>query len=317
MVADMGLGYGYGLVRCGRGHVHSGRHGAAGLLVYYHDADGRPYVLLQQRAMWGPGGGTWGLFGGGRHVHEDPVAAALRETAEECTLEVSAVRLHGVLSDDHGGWTYHTVVGSLGGRAPVRPASMESRDAAWVRADEVERLRLFAPFAESWSGLRETALTRLTLVVDGANVMGSRPDGWWRDRRGAATRLRDRLGLLAAGGIEHPPFDVCYPEVVLVVEGAARDIGPGGAAAAGVRVVAARRSGDDSIVDVVESHEDGVSYLVVTADRELRARCTAAAADVIGPRWLLDRLDRLDGAGRPDQPERSGRPGRPDRPDRP
>jgi 8-oxo-dGTP diphosphatase len=306
MVAVMGYGDGYGLVRCGRGHVHSGRHGAAGLLVYYHDTGGRPHILLQQRAMWGPGGGTWGLFGGGRHGDEDAVTAALRETAEECTLEVSAVRLHGVLSDDHGGWSYHTVVGSLGGRAPVRPASMESRDAAWVRADEVERLRLFAPFAESWSRLRETALTRLTLVVDAANVMGSRPDGWWRDRRGAATRLRDRLGPLAAAGIAHPPFDVCYPEVVLVVEGAARGIGPGGAGGAdgadgadgtggaGVRVVAARGSGDDSIVDVVSSREEGVSYLVVTADRELRARCTAAGANVIGPRWLLDRLDRLD-----------------------
>ena len=309
MVADMG--HGYGLVRCERGHVHSGRHGAAGLLVYYHDADGRPYILLQQRALWGPGGGTWGLFGGGRHGHEDAVAAALRETAEECTLEVSAVRLHGVLSDDHGGWVYHTVVGSLGGRAPVRPASMESRDAAWVRADEVERLRLFTPFAEGWSRLRETALTRLTLVVDAANVMGSRPDGWWRDRRAAATRLRDRLGLLAAAGMAYPPFDVRYPEVVLVVEGAARDIGPGGpdgvdgaagAGRTGVRVVAARGSGDDSIVDVVSSREDGVSYLVVTADRELRARCTAAAADVIGPRWLLERLDGLD---RSERSERS------------
>jgi 8-oxo-dGTP pyrophosphatase MutT (NUDIX family) len=285
------MGYGYGLVRCERGHVHSGRHGAAGLLVYYHDAEGRAYVLLQQRAIWGPGGGTWGLFGGGRHGHEDAVTAALRETAEECTLEVSAVRLHGVLSDDHGGWTYHTVVGSLDGRTPVRPASMESRDAAWVRSDEVERLPLFAPFEESWSRLRETALTRLTLVVDGANVMGSRPDGWWRDRRAAAARLRDRLGLLAATGIAHPPFDVRYPEVVLVVEGAARDIAP---TDTGVRIVAARGSGDDSIVDVVSAGERGVAYLVVTADRELRARCAAAAAEVIGPRWLLDRLDRLD-----------------------
>jgi 8-oxo-dGTP pyrophosphatase MutT (NUDIX family) len=284
-----------GLVRCGRGHLHSGRYGGAGLLVYYHDTAGPPYVLLQQRALWGPGGGTWGLFGGGRHRDEDAVAAALRETAEECTLEVSAVWLHGVLSDDHGGWAFHTVVGSLAERAVVRPASMESKDAAWVRADEVEGMRLFGPFAENWRRLRETALTRLRLVVDAANVMGSRPDGWWRDRAGAAARLRDQLAGPARNGVPYPPFDVCYPEVVLVVEGAARGI----ESSDPVRVVAARGSGDDAIVDVVREAPDGVSTLVVTADRELRARVTAAGVRtggaesgvrVAGPRWLLDQL---------------------------
>jgi 8-oxo-dGTP pyrophosphatase MutT (NUDIX family) len=275
-----------GLVRCGRGHLHSGRYGGAGLLVYYHDADGRPYVLLQHRALWGSGGGTWGLFGGGRHRNEDVIAAAMRETAEECTLDIDAVRLHGVLSDDHGGWTYHTVVGSLPMRLPVRPASSESRDAAWVRADQVEELKLFQPFAENWARLRDSAMTRVRLVVDAANVMGSRPDGWWRDRAAAAGRLRDQLTELVRAGIHYPPFDVCYPEAVLVVEGAARGI----AAADGIRVVAAPGSGDDAIVDVVAAAEDGVSSLVVTADRELRARCTAAGAEVTGPRWLLDRL---------------------------
>jgi 8-oxo-dGTP pyrophosphatase MutT (NUDIX family) len=274
-----------GLVWCERGHVHSGRHGGAGLLVYYRDAAGVPYILLQHRGLWGPGGGSWGLFGGGRHHDEDAVTAALRETAEECTLETSAVRLHGVLSDDHGGWAYHTVVGSLDGPVPVQPASVESRGAAWVHADEVARLRLFTPFAESWPRLRETALTRLRLVVDAANVMGSRPDGWWRDRAGAAARLRDQLAPLARSGIPYPPFDICFPEVVLVVEGAARGIG----GSAAVHVVAAPGSGDDTIVDVAAA-EDGVSTLVVTADRELRARVTAAGAAITGPRWLLDQL---------------------------
>src|SRR5262245_50915938 len=130
----MGRGSGMtnGLVRCGRGHVHSGRYGASGLLVYCRDGDAPPPVLLQQRALWGTGGGSGGLFGGGRHRDEDPIAAALRETAEESTLDVSAVRLHGMLSDDHGGWTFCTVVGSVDEPVPVRPASMESRDARWV-----------------------------------------------------------------------------------------------------------------------------------------------------------------------------------------
>ncbi|HEY2239800.1 MAG TPA: hypothetical protein VGI21_13475 [Streptosporangiaceae bacterium] len=42
--------------------------------------------------------------------------------------------------------------------------------------------------------------TRVTIIVDGANVVGSRPDGWWRDRAGAAVRLHDNLAKLAERG---------------------------------------------------------------------------------------------------------------------
>ena len=71
------------------------------------------------------------------------------------------------------------------------------------------------------------------LIVDAANVVGSRPDGWWRDRAGAAARLRDSLAPVAAAGL--PPELPAPVEVVLVVEGAARDVpahrrGPGGGA---------------------------------------------------------------------------------------
>jgi len=40
----------------------------------------------------------------------------------------------------------------------------------------------------------------VTIIVDVANVMGSRPDGWWRDRAGAAVRLHDQVARLAASG---------------------------------------------------------------------------------------------------------------------
>src|SRR5207249_4346630 len=75
------------------------------------------------------------------------------------------------------------------------------------------------------------------LVVDAANVVGSVPDGWWRDRAGATVRLRDRLARLAETGVADlaPPLDV-----LLVVEGAARDV----PATAGVRVCSAPGSGD-------------------------------------------------------------------------
>ncbi|MGP3942275.1 NTP pyrophosphohydrolase [Streptomyces sp. 6N106] len=125
------------------------------------------------------------------------------------------------------------------------------------------------------------------VVVDAANVIGSVPDGWWRDRRGAAERLRDRLAVLAGTGLPdrpgvpgwatRPPVDI-----VMVVEGAARGIEP----VEGVRVESAPGSGDDHIVRVVAAREEGRPCLVVTADQELRARVTALGAQVTGPRTV-------------------------------
>ncbi|MET7375153.1 hypothetical protein [Micromonospora arida] len=119
------------------------------------------------------------------------------------------------------------------------------------------------------------------LIVDGANVVGSRPNGWWRDRAAAAARLRDSLAPVATIGL---PARLTAPvEVVLVVEGAARDV-PG---TEGVRVVSAAGSGDDTVVELVEGAPRR-RRLVVTADRELRGRVTALGAEVYGPRWLRE-----------------------------
>jgi hypothetical protein len=115
------------------------------------------------------------------------------------------------------------------------------------------------------------------LIVDAANVVGSRPDGWWRDRAGATARLRDALAPIAATGLPGLPPPV---EVVLVVEGAARDV-PG---TAGVRVVRAAGSGDDAIVDLVRIEAGQRRCVVVTADRALRERVAALGAEVRGPR---------------------------------
>ena len=115
------------------------------------------------------------------------------------------------------------------------------------------------------------------VIVDGANVVGSVPDGWWRDRPGAAVRLRDRLAPLRATGLP----EVAGPiEIVLVVEGQARDIPQ---AAGGVRVERASRSGDDKIVDLVRAEGADRRTIVVTADRGLRDRVTALGAEVRGP----------------------------------
>ncbi|MER7752550.1 NTP pyrophosphohydrolase [Kitasatospora sp. NPDC097643] len=129
-------------------------------------------------------------------------------------------------------------------------------------------------------GTEETGSDLPLLVVDGANVVGSVPDGWWRDRHGAAERLRDALVTVAGQGLPDLPGPL---DVVLVVEGAARGV-PGRPE---VRVVAAVGSGDDRIVELVRAARAEHPHrhcLVVTADRELRARVGALGAAVTGPR---------------------------------
>ncbi|MDQ1035588.1 hypothetical protein QFZ75_002004 [Streptomyces sp. V3I8] len=116
------------------------------------------------------------------------------------------------------------------------------------------------------------------VIVDAANVVGSVPDGWWRDRRGAAERVRDRLVPYAEDGLPGAPGPV---ELVLVVEGGARGV----TSVPGVRVDAAPGSGDDRIVELVAEHPRR-ARLVVTADRELRRRVTELGAEVTGPRTV-------------------------------
>ncbi|MGX1559970.1 NTP pyrophosphohydrolase [Streptomyces sp. NPDC055506] len=113
------------------------------------------------------------------------------------------------------------------------------------------------------------------VVVDAANVVGSVPDGWWRDRRGAGERLRDRLASEGVPGVSGPV------EIVLVVEGAARGV----ESVPGVRVESAPGSGDDHIVEVV-GRAAGRPVLVITADRELRRRVGELGAEVAGPRTV-------------------------------
>ncbi len=118
------------------------------------------------------------------------------------------------------------------------------------------------------------------LVIDAANVIGSRPTGWWRDRSGAARRFTERVRAAVASGALDAP-------VTIVLEGRARP-GADEGAVDGVEVVHAAGEGDDTIAAVAEANVD---VTVVTADRELAGRARAAGADVVGPNWLLDRLD--------------------------
>lgn len=113
------------------------------------------------------------------------------------------------------------------------------------------------------------------IIIDAANVVGSTPDGWWRDRRGATRRLRDRLGNLAHHGLarwpQPPPLTV-----ILVAEGKARGL----PSTDNVTVIDAPGPGDDTIVDLVTDHQPR-PVLVVTSDRGLTRRVAAAKGQTL------------------------------------
>jgi hypothetical protein len=119
------------------------------------------------------------------------------------------------------------------------------------------------------------------LLVDAANVVGSRPTGWWRDRPGAARDLVARVRAAVADGALAPP-------VVVVLEGQARR-GVAEGVADGVEVVHAAGVGDDTLAALAAPRDDG-PVVLVSADRALGARVRDRGGDVVGPRWLLDRL---------------------------
>lgn len=274
---------GDGWTECARGHRHWGVHGASGLLAVHHDEHGTPHVLMQKRSWWSHHGGTWGLPGGARDSHEDAVATALREAREEAALLPDGLRVQGVYLDDHGGWTFQTVIAQADGLLAAAPANGESAELRWLPLDQIAARKLHPGFAESWTEI-QLALPPATLVLDVANIVGARAErGWWNDRLGAATKL---VREVAGRGFTHPVLTEWFPRVVAVVEGAAKAAPEAGE----VEVVAAQGSGDDAIVEVVRHAKPWESVLVITADRGLKERVEALGATTTGPRWLLGQL---------------------------
>jgi len=126
------------------------------------------------------------------------------------------------------------------------------------------------------------------LVIDAANVVGSRPTSWWKDRSKAASELVGRLRAGAASGRLPTP-------VVVVLEGKAR-AGVQEGAVDGVEVVHARGAGDDALVAVANEASEPV--LLVSADRGLRTRVERLGVCVVGPSWIWDRLDTQQASAR-------------------
>jgi 8-oxo-dGTP pyrophosphatase MutT (NUDIX family) len=135
---------------CAQGHRHWGRAGAAGLLLHRDGAAGSE-VLLQHRASWSHHGGTWGTPGGALHDGEPADVGALRELQEELGLRPDDVVLGAHSVDDHGGWSYTTVLAR-----PARPIDVadlrldgESVGVAWLPLAGLDEVELHPGLAAS------------------------------------------------------------------------------------------------------------------------------------------------------------------------
>jgi predicted RNA-binding protein with PIN domain len=119
-------------------------------------------------------------------------------------------------------------------------------------------------------------------IVDGMNVIGTRPDGWWRDRDEAMAKLVDELERFAAATgdditvvFERPPNPPLRSTVIEVTHARKR-----GADAA-----------DYEILRIVEAHDDPASLHVVTSDHWLSDAARAAGATVEPSAGFRTRLE--------------------------
>ena len=151
-----------------------------------------------------------------------------------------------------------------------------------------------------------TQAAQSRVFVDGNNVMGSRPDGWWRDRAGAARRLVAEIIPLALGhggawtivfDGQEPPAMPPSPRFLTVIHTGHR-----------------RRDGaDDRIVKLLHERSDRAASLVYTSDAKLRTRVKALGTQVMGSGTLLRQIATLlatmeptDNGHSPDSTDGSG-----------
>lgn len=279
------------------GERYWGRFGAAGLLA----VDARRGVLLQHRVAWSHFGGTWGLPGGALHEGESARDGALREAQEEAGIPDGAVRARFASVLDLTIWSYTTVIADVvHGFDPVI-SDPESLALEWVPIEEVEQRPLHPGFADAWPKLKPLLAVHPAVVVDAANVVGSVPDGWWKDRAGAAERLRARLTGWAANGVAAEEFGVelhrSYPQVSMVVEGEARAIADAGERQAGGgrgRGGGSHSDSDSSSSSSSSSHRDSNGSSDGAAER-----VRVIAAEGAGDDAIVAEARRLRAEGRP------------------
>jgi 8-oxo-dGTP pyrophosphatase MutT (NUDIX family) len=141
---------GDGFVTLADGSRRWGLFGAAGVLVRHApDGETEPQYFLARRSNYTHLGGTWAIPGGALDEGETPLEGALREFDEEIGLalhqhEFEVVEIH---EDDHGGWSYWTLVVDVPDRFdPPTALTWETAEVRWVAASELATLELFGAF---------------------------------------------------------------------------------------------------------------------------------------------------------------------------
>ncbi|GGF17898.1 NUDIX domain-containing protein [Subtercola lobariae] len=286
---------GDGWVEDGTGRKFWGRFGAAGLLAH----DPERGILLQHRANWSHFGGTWGLPGGAKHAGESSVDGAIREANEEAGVPTSSLQLKFTSILDLGFWSYTTVVADVTGPFDALVADAESIEVRWVAVDEVATLPLHPGFEASWPELRAELQRPVVLIVDSANVVGSRPNGWWKDRLGATKTFAARLAARSALGFTGDSLGIglpgtrWWPEVTLIVEGQARGAAGGAAGVSGAGAAASDAGGSassagDSARDSIGAAGPAARSGAGTDAHQVGAEVRVVAAEHDGDQAIVD-----------------------------
>ena len=141
---------GDGWIDCQCGGKHWGLFGAAGLLLIRDES-----ILLQHRAPWVHNGDTWGIPGGARDSHESALEAALREANEEIGIDIDLVKPIDEFADEHGTWSYHTIIAKAEPALIAHEMNDESLEVKWIPFGEIENQKLHPSFANTWPILKE------------------------------------------------------------------------------------------------------------------------------------------------------------------
>lgn len=145
---------GDGWIDCACGGKHWGLHGAAGLLLLRGSQ-----VLLQHRAPWVHNGDTWGIPGGARDSHESFIEAAMREAHEEIGITAQEIEVLTESAEEHGIWSYHTIVARAHSSCDPIAANQESLEVRWVEQSEVSKQSLHPAFGKNWLKLHDLIQT--------------------------------------------------------------------------------------------------------------------------------------------------------------
>jgi predicted RNA-binding protein with PIN domain len=170
------------------------------------------------------------------------------------------------------------------GRAQSSLASNAGSRGRTLAGAQRSEKRMTCELGEHEHTVPESMLEYVTMprwLIDGMNVIGSRPDGWWNDRRAAMERLADQVARFASVTAE--PVTIVFDARPFSIQSEVDVVfAPGGPDAA-----------DDEIVEIVARALQPSSVKVVSSDRELIRRAAQLGAEVMSAGSFLRRLDKI------------------------